>query len=90
MATSLKIDDALKQRIQSVAARKQRSAHAVMVEAIRQYVDSAEARANFEAEAEASWIAYKESGLHLSGAEVRDWLGGWGTEAEAGAPECHE
>jgi predicted transcriptional regulator len=90
MATSLKIDETLKQRVQSVADSRRRSAHSVMLEAIRQYVDAAEARSSFESEADASWVAYQETGLHLTGAEVSDWMAGWGTDAETGAPECHE
>lgn len=41
-------------------------------------------------EALASWAAYQETGLHLTGREVRGWLKSWGTEKEKAAPECHE
>lgn len=90
MATSLKIDDALKTRVQNLADRRRRSAHWIMLEAIEQYVAREEARENFKQEALASWAAFQETGRHLTGGEVREWLDDWGTEAERAAPPCHE
>lgn len=89
MATSLKIDDGLKSRVQQLASQRQRSAHWIMLEAIQQYVDREEARESFKQEALASWAAYKETGRHLTGQEVRTWLDSWGTEDEKATPECH-
>jgi len=90
MATSIKLDDALKSRVQTLAGLRQRSAHWIMREAIVQYVEREEARESFKQEAVASWKEYQETGLHLTGQEVRSWLNDWGTEAEAELPECHE
>ncbi|MDP2699595.1 CopG family ribbon-helix-helix protein [Thalassospira sp.] len=61
-----------------------------MREAIEQYVDREEAREKFQQEALASWATYQETGRHLSGQEVRDWLQGWGGETAPKLPECHE
>ena len=90
MATSIKIDDELKNRIQHLAGLRQRSSHWIMREAIAQYVEREEAREGFKQEALASWAAYQETGRHLAGQETRAWLTTWGTEAEAELPECHE
>lgn len=90
MATSVKIDDELKSRVQNLAGLRHRSAHWIMREAIAQYVEREEARESFKQEALASWTAYRETGQHLTGEEVRTWLNTWGTDAEAGQPECHE
>lgn len=90
MATSLKIDDRLKSRVQQLASQRRRSPHWIMLEAIEQYVEREEARESFKQEALASWAAYQETGHHLTGQEVRDWLNSWGTEDEEAAPECHE
>lgn len=38
-----------------------------------------ESRESFKQEALASWAAYKETGRHLTGQEVRTWLSTWGT-----------
>lgn len=90
MATSLKIDDALKSRVQHLAAQRRRSAHWIMLEAIEQYVEREEARERFAQEALASWSAYKETGRHLTGEEVRTWLNTWGADDETAPPECHK
>ncbi|MCJ8206760.1 CopG family ribbon-helix-helix protein [Pseudomonas sp. RGM2987] len=90
MATSIKIDEDLKYRIQQLANARQRSAHWIMREALSQYVVREEARENFKQEALASWKAYQESGQHLTGAETRDWLRTWGTEDESELPKCHD
>lgn len=90
MATSIKIDDELKGRVEHLASLRQRSAHWIMREAIAQYVAREEARENFKQEAVASWTQYQETGRHLTGEELRTWLSTWGTEAETVLPECHE
>lgn len=90
MATSIKIDDELKSRIQNLADIRQRSAHWIMREAICDYVEREEKRESFKQEALASWEEYQETGLHLTGQETRDWLNTWGTDKETSAPECHE
>jgi predicted transcriptional regulator len=90
MATSIKIDDELKGRVQHLAALRQRSAHWIMREAIAQYVEREEGRESFKQEALASWAAYQETGRHLTGQEVRSWLNTWGTAAETKPPKCHE
>ena len=90
MATSVKLNEDLKKRVQHLTDVKQRSAHWVMREAIRDYVEREEARENFKQEALASWKAYQETGRHLTGQEVSDWLNTWGTDKETSAPKCHE
>ena len=90
MATSVKLDDDLKSRIQHLADLRQRSSHWIMREAIRDYVEREEARESFKQQALASWTAYQETGQHLTGQEVRDWLNTWGTDKETKIPQCHK
>jgi len=90
MATSVKLDEDLKSRIQHLAEMRNRSAHWIMCEAIRDYVAREEARESFKQEALASWKAYQETGRHLTGKETRDWLNTWGTDKESELPKCHE
>jgi len=90
MATSVKLDYGLKSRIQRLADIRHRSAHWIMREAIRDYVEREEARESFKQEALASWTAYQETGQHLTGQEVRDWLKTWGTDKDTEIAECHE
>lgn len=90
MATSIKLDDDLKSRIQHLADMRRRSAHWIMREAIRDYVEREEARESVKQEALASWAAYQETEQHLTGQEVRDWLNTWGTEKETEISQCHK
>ncbi len=90
MATSVKLDDDLKNRVQDLADVRHRSAHWIMREAIHDYVEREEAKERFKQEALASWTAYQETGRHLTGNEVRDWLNTWSTDKGAKIPKCHE
>ncbi|WP_339487582.1 CopG family ribbon-helix-helix protein [Pseudomonas sp. EL_65y_Pfl2_R95] len=90
MATSIKIDDELKKRIEYLAGLRQRSSHWIMREAIAQYVEREEAQERFKQEALSAWAAYQETGRHLTGQEARAWLNTWGTEAEEALPKYHD
>ena len=90
MVTSVKLDDELKKRIQQLADVRRRSAHWIMREAIRDYVEREEVRESFKQEALSSWKVYQETGRHLTASEARDWLKTWGTDKETEIPECHE
>jgi len=90
MATSVKLDAELTDRLKRLAGQRRRTPHALMREAIREYVEREEARESFKEEALASWTAFQETGRHLTGDELRDWLNTWGGEAETEAPDCHE
>ncbi len=90
MATSIKLDDSMKARIDGLAAQRDRSAHWLMREAILQYVEREEARQSFKAEALASWAAFQQDGRHLTGQEAANWLNNWGSETETPRPPCHD
>lgn len=90
MATSIRIDEDLKNRVQRIADIRYRSAHWIMREAIRDYVEREEAKERFKQEALASWTAYKETGRHLTDEEVQEWLSRWGTDNETKIPQCHK
>lgn len=83
MATSIKIDDALKVRIRNLADQRRRSVHSVMKEAIREYVEREEAKESFKQEALSSWEDYQANGRHLTSTETHDWLDTWGEAEEA-------
>ncbi len=89
MATSVKLDDELKDRIQKLAKSRDRSSHWIMREAISEYVTREELRESFKQEALDSWKEYQETSLHITLEETREWLKTWGTENETGPPECH-
>lgn len=90
-AMAVKIDNEIRKRLKNLAESKQRSTHWLMREAITQYVEREDKRESFRKDAIRAWEEYQDTGLHVTGTEVRDWLDTWGTEAdkEKDAPPCH-
>lgn len=89
-ATSIKLDDGLKDRLKHISATKRRSQHWLMKEAIAEYVDREEKREAFRQDAQQAWDEYQATGLHVTGEEVTAWLETWGTDDEKASPECHK
>lgn len=88
-AKSIKLDDALKGRIQQLAEARHRTPHWIMREAIAQYVDREEKREALRQDTLKAWGDFQANGLHATAEEVDRWLASWGTENELPAPECH-
>lgn len=88
-ATSIKLDDALKGRIQHLAEARRRTAHWIMREAIAQYVDREEKREALRQDTLKAWDDFQATGQHATADEVDRWLASWGTDNELPAPECH-
>ncbi|MSQ74001.1 MAG: ribbon-helix-helix protein, CopG family [Betaproteobacteria bacterium] len=74
MAISLRIPENVKKRVARVAARRDTTAHAFMLEAIREKVDNEEARIAFHEEAIGRLARMKNSGLAVPAGEVFDYL----------------
>jgi predicted transcriptional regulator len=88
-ATSIKLDDALKGRIQHLAEARRRTAHWIMREAIAQYVDREEKREALRQDTLKAWDDFQATGQHATADAVDRWLASWGTDNELPAPECH-
>jgi predicted transcriptional regulator len=88
-ATSIKLDDELKKRIQYLAGVRQRTSHWIMREAITQYVEREEKRESFKQEAILAWENYQQTGLHLKGEEADIWLAKLEAGEDTEPPKCH-
>ncbi len=88
-ATSIKIDDELKGRVQHLAEARRRTSHWIMREAIAQYVEREEKREAFKQDALRAWEDYQRTGLHLTLEEVDDWLAKLEAGEDAEPPKCH-
>lgn len=88
-ATSIKLDDTLKGRVQTLAEARRRSAHWIMREAIAQYVEREEKRETFRQDAIRAWEDYQRTGLHLTFEEADAWLAKLEAGEEAEPPKCH-
>ncbi|QUT06098.1 CopG family ribbon-helix-helix protein [Sphingobium phenoxybenzoativorans] len=88
-ATSIKLDDALKGRIQNLAEARRRSSHWIMREAIAQYVEREEKREALRQDAMRAWDEYQQTGLHLTLEEADAWLAKLEAGEDAEPPKCH-
>ena len=90
LKASVEIDDELGSRIQRLANICHQPTDGFIRDAIEQHAIRMEARQSFVAEADASWDAYKQDALHLTGDEVCAWLKTVGSDDEAPLPDCHK
>lgn len=88
-ATSVKLDDELKDRIQHLAESRRRSAHWIMREAITQYVEREEKREAYLRDAQNAWDEFQRTGLHLTMEEADKWLAQLAAGNDVEPPECH-
>ena len=88
-ATSIKLDDTLKGRVQHLADARRRSSHWIMREAIAQYVEREEKREAFKQDALRAWDEYQQTGLHLTLEETDAWLAKLEAGENADLPKCH-
>ncbi len=88
-ATSIKLDNELKERIRQLAQARRRSAHWIMREAIEQYVEKEEQREAFHQDARRAWEGYRQDGLHLTAGEADAWLAKLEEGEDADPPACH-
>ena len=89
MATSVKLDDDLKNRLQDLANARRRTPHWIMREAIRDYVEREEKRETFKQDALNAWKSYQENGLHLTLEEAEVWLAKLEAGEDVELPKCH-
>ena len=86
---TVKIEAAIKQRVQRLAQARNRTAHWVMHEAIIQFVDREEKREGVRQDAIAAWEAYQLTGLHVMMAEADSWLAKLENGEDAAPPQSH-
>ncbi len=89
MATSVKLDEALKNRVRTLAEARNRSSHWVMREAIKDYVEREEKREALKQDALRAWENYQHDGLHLTFDEADNWLSKLEAGHDQGIPKCH-
>jgi predicted transcriptional regulator len=87
--TSLKLDAAVKERVQRLASARRRSAHWIMCEAVQQYVEREEKRERLRQDALAAWAEYQTTGLHVTAEEADAWLAKLEAGKPAAVPKCH-
>lgn len=74
MAVSLRVPESVKKRMAKLARMRRTTAHALMLEAIREKLDAEEARAAFHGEAKRRLARMKRTGTGIPATEVFDYL----------------
>lgn len=88
-SVTVKLDPSDRNRIASLAAVKKRTPHYLMKEAILEYIKREEARQHFIQAAEASFVHYKETGLHVTLDEFSTWVDSVQSDPDQPIPICH-
>jgi len=88
--TSLKLDQAMKDRLLKLAAARRRSSHWLMREAIAQYVEREEQREQFRQDALSAWADYQASGLHVTQTAADAWLARLEAGEDVPPPPAHD
>jgi predicted transcriptional regulator len=86
---SIRLEASAKQRLQVIAVRQKRSAHALATEAIAELIERKEREFAWHESCEAAIKHFDETGLHVTHDEVTAWIDSWGTDKELPAPVCH-
>lgn len=87
--TALRLEPALKQRVEALAEAEHSTFSSVVRDALNMYLNQREAERAEIDEAMAAWRDFEETGLHVTGQEMSAWLRTWGSDKEDEAPECH-
>ena len=87
--SSVKLPQPLRERVKSLADARNQSVHSVMVQAIENFVEREEKREALRQEARAAHEHFMYTGLHLTNAEVVDWMDKIIRGEKAPMPKCH-
>ncbi len=83
----VKLDDETRERLKTLGASRNRSAHWLMREAIREYLDKEEEIERRNLEADEAWRDYRRTGLSVGNDAMMAWLDTWGVDKEGPCPE---
>lgn len=83
---AVKLDPAIRQRLQALGQAKRRSPHWLMVEAIRLYVNREEELEREKAITRERLANYDATGEYIAGDDVDSWLRSVGTPQEKSPP----
>jgi len=83
----VKLDPAIRDRLERLSEVKHRSPHWLMKEAITRYLEQEEYSEQLNQETLARWQE-AEQGKVVSHQAVNQWLDTWGTDEESDRPPC--
>ena len=87
--TSINIPATLYAQLASLAEEYQESIENLLIKAAETIVDQTKRREAWRQKGIDAWEEYKETGLHLTNAEMRDWLAQLASGNDVESPKCH-
>jgi len=88
-AVPVRLETEIKERIAILAKSRKNSSHALMKEAIYEYVEKEEKKEKLKEEVFSTWREYQLTGLHMTEEEMDDWMIKLENGEEAELPACH-
>ena len=86
---SIRLPADLKERVKGLAAARQRSTNALVVQAVAAFVEREEKREAIRQECVAAHEHYQQTGLHITQTEVKDWIARPRQGERTDVPVCH-
>lgn len=86
---SIRMPPALHARVVNLAESRQRTPHALMLQAIESYISREEKREALRQDARSAHDEYMRTGLHLTNDEVRAWIDQLRQGNKVPMPKCH-
>ncbi len=83
----VRLDDDTRSRLKVLGKVRQRSAHFLMKEAIKRYIDIEEQVEQERVEDMERWKHYRATGEHVSNEAMMDYLDSWGNDREKACPK---
>lgn len=76
-------------RLERIAKMREVDVHTLVLEALEQYLEREEDRAEWIRQGDESLKHFNETGLHLTGDEVDEWLDRLEAGEDVDPPPCH-
>ncbi len=86
----VKLDEQTRERLKVLGEARRRSAHWLMREAIREYLNREEAAERRNLEADEAWAEYQRTGQFFGNEAMTAWLNTWGTDKEGPCPNLEQ
>lgn len=82
----VRLDEELEKRLNTLAAKTNRSKSFLAKEALTRYVEEEERKQRENELTMARWEEYQETGETVNNEDMMDWLDSWGTDEEKPCP----
>jgi len=86
---SIRLPAELKKRVQCLAATRQHSTNTLVIQAVAAFVEREEKRETIRQECIVAHEHYQQTGLHVSHAEVKEWIAELRQGKKVAPPKCH-